>query len=425
MYDTAELLIKSGSGGNGCIAFLMDKQTDRGGPSGGWGGDGGDVYLYGDASLNTLMRFRYEKTFKAERGAHGRGKTQHGRRGGDCTIPVPLGTVVHEVSDLGVRTLVGEVICTGQKLIVGWGGKGGRGNTAFVSSSNQEPLLSEAGEPGSRSRLFLELKLLADVGIVGKPNAGKSTLLSVISRARPKVAPYPFTTTGPVLGVVETQGDAFTAVEVPGLIEGAHTGRGLGLSFLRHAERTRVLLHLIDGAAPDPEEDYEQVNAEIREYAKLLAERRQVVVINKLDIPEAREKTAALCSSMEGRHGRVYAVSAATGEGIRELLRAVVGALASVPRERESIEPPVARITRRHKGREPEMRVVRLGKKMVRLECPRAERLAAMANLRDWRAIAQLWRELDRMGAGRKLAEGGVQEGDTILLGRVEVPWSW
>jgi GTP-binding protein len=182
---------------------------------------------------------------------------------------------------------------------------------------------------------------------------------------------------------------------------------------------------LIDGAAPDPEEDYEQVNAEMREYAKLLAERRQVVVINKLDIPEAREKAAALCSSMEGRHGRVYAVSAATGEGIGELLRAVVGALASVPRERESIEPPVTRITRRHKGREPEMRVVRLGKKMVRLECPRAERLAAMANLRDWRAIAQLWRELDRMGAGRKLAEGGVQEGDTVLLGRVEVPWSW
>jgi GTP-binding protein len=425
MYDIAELLIKSGEGGNGCIAFLHDKQTERGGPSGGGGGDGGDVYLYGDASLNTLIKFRYTKVFVAERGQHGRGKTLHGRSGVDCAIAVPLGTVISEIGSSGERLLVGEIITANQKLTVGFGGKGGRGNAAFVSPSNQEPLLSEAGEPGDQSRLFLELKLLADVGIVGKPNAGKSTLLSTISKARPKVAPYPFTTTGPVLGVVETNGVAFTAVEVPGLLEGAHTGHGLGLSFLRHAERTRVLIHLLDGASLDPVKDYEQVTNEMREYAKTLAARRQVVVINKLDLPEVREKAAALCRSLEGYHGRVYAISAATGEGLRDLLGEVVGALASAPAERKDLAPSVPATARRHRGREPQRRLVRLGRKLFRLECLRAERLAATANLRDWRAIAQLRRELDRMGVGRMLEEGGVQDGDTVLLGRVEVTWSW
>jgi GTP-binding protein len=319
--DEAKIYVKAGDGGRGCVSFRREKFVPKGGPDGGDGGKGGDVVLRADSHLGTLLDFRYKRRYSAERGEHGRGSDQKGRDGSDSVIRVPLGTVVR-AADSGA--LVGDLVTHEQRVIVARGGRGGRGNTRFKSPTNQAPRHAEPGEPGETRWLVMELKLLADVGLMGLPNAGKSTLLARVSAARPKIAPYPFTTLVPQLGIVRLRDEQSCVVaDIPGLIEGAHEGKGLGHQFLRHIERTRLLLHLVDLAAPgddDPLMSFAAVNRELLAYEPCLAEKPQLVVATKLDIPAAKQVWERFQPAIAALGFRVLAVSAVTGEGIGTLL---------------------------------------------------------------------------------------------------------
>jgi GTP-binding protein len=290
--DEADLQISAGRGGDGMMHFHREKYVSRGGPDGGDGGRGGSVYLVVDRKLNTLYRFRGTRSFRAENGAKGGTSNKRGRSGDDVLIPVPPGTMVRELP--GGR-LLGDLTADGQRMRVARGGRGGRGNPHFASASNQTPHVAERGEPGEERGLRLELRLIADIGLVGAPNAGKSTFLAAVTAAKPKIAPYPFTTLEPNLGVAAL-GDYQTVVlaDIPGLIEGAHAGAGLGYAFLRHVQRTRVLIHLIDGAAPDPLADFSQINTELALYDPDLGRKPQIAAVNKIDLPEAAERWRAV-----------------------------------------------------------------------------------------------------------------------------------
>jgi GTPase len=319
--DEAKIFVKAGDGGRGCVSFRREKFVPKGGPDGGDGGKGGDVVLRADSHLSTLLDFRYKRRYSAERGEHGRGSDQKGRDGSDSVIRVPLGTVVR-LADSGA--LVGDLVTHDQRVIAAHGGRGGRGNARFKSPTNQAPRHAEPGEPGEARWLAMELKLLADVGLMGLPNAGKSTLLARVSAARPKIAPYPFTTLVPQLGIVRLRDEQSCVVaDIPGLIEGAHEGKGLGHQFLRHIERTRLLLHLVDLAAPgddDPLMSFAAVNRELLAYEPLLAEKPQLVVATKIDIPAAKQVWERFQPAIAALGFRVLAVSAVTGEGIGTLL---------------------------------------------------------------------------------------------------------
>jgi GTP-binding protein len=321
--DTAKIYVKAGAGGRGCIAFRREKFVPRGGPSGGDGGKGGDVYFAGNPQLNTLLQFRYNQHFVAERGQHGMGSDCHGRDGWDLVIEVPVGTQVFEEQD-NDRRLLYDFQKPFEKVLVARGGKGGRGNAAFKSSTNQAPKRAEDGLPGEEKTLRLELKLLADVGLIGFPNVGKSTLISVISAARPKIADYPFTTLTPHLGVVEYSDDQHIVVaDIPGLIEGAHGGTGLGDRFLRHVERTKLLAHLIDvseHSGRDPLKDYDVIQRELGLFNPLLAEKPQILVASKIDILQNKERLRAVEALARRRGLDFVAISAATREGIKELV---------------------------------------------------------------------------------------------------------
>ena len=285
-FDEAKIYIKSGDGGDGSVAFRREKYVPFGGPSGGNGGPGGDFYLVADHNHNTLVHFKKRVHFKAENGGRGSGKNQQGKTGEDRLVPVPPGTMVYD-ADTG--ELLADLLEAGQRVRLAKGGRGGRGNAAFASPTNQAPRVAEHGEPGLERWLRLELKLIADVGVIGMPNAGKSTLLSVVSAARPKIAAYPFTTLQPNLGVVRVDDlHSFVMADVPGLIEGASDGAGLGHQFLRHVERTRLLIHLLDGAGTDPLADYETINRELAQFSERLAAKPQIVVLNKMDLPDAQ-----------------------------------------------------------------------------------------------------------------------------------------
>jgi GTP-binding protein len=324
--DKVVINVKGGEGGRGCVSFRREKFVPKGGPDGGDGGHGGDVTLVADASLSTLLDFRYRRQYRAQRGSHGEGSTRHGRRGGSLVIPVPVGTMVRDAES---GQLLGDLLHHGQQVVVARGGKGGRGNARFATPTRRAPRQAEPGMPGEEHRLELELRLIADAGLVGFPNAGKSTLLSRVSAARPKIADYPFTTTEPYLGVVGLpDGRSFVLADIPGLIEGAHQGAGLGHTFLRHIARTRVLVHLIDlGSGRDPVADFQAVNNELWLYDPSLKERPMVVALNKIDRPEARSRVPAVSATIGGLGYRVIAISAATGEGVDELVKAVADLL--------------------------------------------------------------------------------------------------
>jgi GTPase len=328
--DEAQIFVEAGDGGRGCVSFRREKYIPKGGPDGGDGGKGGDVVLLADRNLATLLDFRYKRRYRAGRGEHGRGSDQTGRAGEDCVIRVPVGTMVR-AQESGER--LEDFISDQQRCIIAHGGRGGRGNTRFKSSTNQAPRYAQPGEAGEAHWLILELKLLADVGLIGLPNAGKSTLLSRLSAARPKVAPYPFTTLVPQLGIVRLRDEqSCVMADIPGLIEGAHAGRGLGHQFLRHVERTRVLLHLVDMAVPDDEhplDHFEMVNRELFAYAPMLAEKPQLVVATKMDVASAKDAWDSFQSVMKARGRRVLAISAVTGEGIGTLLDELQKVLAS------------------------------------------------------------------------------------------------
>jgi GTP-binding protein len=338
--DEAKILVQGGQGGNGCMAFRREKYVPRGGPSGGDGGNGGDIYLEANPHDNTLLRYRYNREFKADRGRHGEGSNCHGKSGKETVLTVPVGTIVY---DDHTGEQIFDFTAPGQRFLVAHGGRGGggNGNPAFVKPWHQAPREHEPGKPGEERHLRMELKLLADVGLVGFPNAGKSTLISRISAARPKVAAYPFTTLEPHLGVVSADPDAapgtgrtFVVADVPGLIEGAHEGAGLGTRFLKHLERTRLIIHLVDtsDANPrDPIEDFEIIESELDAFSPDLAAKPMIVAATKLDATTDRTHLDELRDFCAEHDLEFHAISSASGEGIVELVRAMADALARIP----------------------------------------------------------------------------------------------
>ena len=346
--DEAKILVKAGDGGNGCVAFRREKYVPRGGPSGGDGGNGGSVYLEANPNDNTLLRYRYNREFKADRGRHGEGSNCTGVSGDDMILKVPVGTLVFDSDN---TELLADLKQAGQRVLVAHGGRGGRGNQHFAKPWHQAPREKEEGQTGEERHLRLELKLLADVGLVGFPNAGKSTLISVISAARPKIANYPFTTLEPNLGVVNADGGTgghgtelgrtFVVADLPGLIEGASEGAGLGMRFLRHVERTRLLMHLVDTsdmAEMDPVKAYEVIEGELHAFSDALTRKPRVVVATKLDATTDRAKLDELKNFCATRGLAFHAISAATGEGVKELVRATADALDQIPKEELEVE---------------------------------------------------------------------------------------
>jgi GTP-binding protein len=340
--DEAKILVKAGNGGDGCMAFRREKFVPRGGPSGGDGGHGGSIYVEANPNDNTLLRYRYNREFKADRGRHGEGSNCTGHSGADMILQVPVGTLVF---DGQTGETVADLATPGQRVLVAQGGRGGRGNQHFAKPWHQAPREHDEGHPGEERHLRLELKLLADVGLVGFPNAGKSTLISVISAARPKIANYPFTTLEPNLGVVNADGGTgkegrelgrtFVVADLPGLIEGAHAGAGLGIRFLRHVERTRLLVHLIDtsdASDADPIHSFEIISGELRAFSETLTEKPMIVVATKLDATTDRTRLEDLRSFCGEHKLEFHAISAATGEGVRELVRSIADALGKIPK---------------------------------------------------------------------------------------------
>jgi GTP-binding protein len=334
--DETKIKVKAGDGGRGCVSFRREKFVPRGGPNGGDGGDGGDVIAVADPQLTTLLDLRYQKQYKAGRGQHGMGSDCHGRRGDDRVIAVPVGTMIR---DAQTRELLADLKVAGARVVVAAGGKGGKGNAHFVSSTNRSPGFAQPGLPGEEKELDVELRLLADVGIIGLPNAGKSTLISVISAVRPKIADYPFTTLVPNLGVVGyDDGKSFVVADIPGLIEGAHEGQGLGDKFLRHVTRTSLLIHLLDAAKvdeKDPLGEWKTVNRELEFFDPELGGKPQIVVANKIDLPEGRSNAKLLARRLPKGYQPIYMISAATTEGVRALVQYVGMKLEEIKRQDE------------------------------------------------------------------------------------------
>ena len=415
LFDEATIHVRSGKGGNGCVSFRREKYVPLGGPNGGNGGPGGDVYLVANRHFNTLIQFQRQQHFSAEPGGNGLAKDQQGKRGQNLLISVPLGTVARDAQS---GELLADLVLDGQKAQVAKGGRGGRGNHFFASPTNQAPHVAEKGEPGEARSLKLELKLIADVGIIGVPNAGKSTLLAAVTAARPKIADYPFTTLSPNLGVAMLDQQTMVLADIPGLIEGAHTGAGLGVKFLRHIERTRVLIHLLDGTAPDPLKDFATINAELELFSPKLAAKPQVVALNKMDVPQAQAVWLPVQSAMRERNVPAFAISAVTGQGTKELLFAVLRVLQEMP-----VEPiqPEARVFRPAED-EDAFEILREGQ-VLRVQGRRLERMAAMTDWNNQEAVARFQRIIKAMGVWQALEEAGVETGDTVFIGDHELEW--
>lgn len=423
-FDQARIYVKAGDGGNGAVAFRREKFVPRGGPSGGNGGRGGHVYLVVDPGLNTLYAYQNQVHYRAARGVHGGGADKTGAAGADLVLPVPPGTVVR---DAETGALIADLMRPGQRVLVARGGRGGRGNAAFKSARAKAPRLAEKGEVGQERWLALELKLVADVGIVGVPNAGKSTLLSVVSAAKPKIADYPFTTVAPMLGVAEVNHRQIVFADIPGLLEGAHEGVGLGLDFLRHIERTRMLVHLLNGDSPDPLGDFEAINQELILFNPDLAERPQLVVLNKMDLPHAAEKWPAVAAEMAARGLPALAISAATGENVPQLLYTVQTMLDALPPPADQWEDELAAAATAAASPEEEkaFRIRRTGDGQWRVEGIAIERAAQMTNWDYYEAAMRFQRILTALGIRDALREAGIQEGDTVTIGSVELVWGY
>ena len=416
--DEATIYVKAGDGGNGAVSFHRAKFIPHGGPDGGDGGRGGSIYLRATDDLNTLYEFHHRQRFKAERGEDGSGNRKHGAKGNDLVISVPTGTVVF--NDVGTR--IGDLATSGAEVLAARGGRGGIGNVHFATSVQQAPRIAQKGEPGGEAELRLELRLLADVGLVGLPNAGKSTLLAEITAARPKIADYPFTTLVPNLGVVALGETTFVVADIPGLIEGSHLGAGLGLEFLRHVKRTRLLVHLVDGSGADPTADIEVVNRELAEYEVSLKDKPQLLVINKMDLQEAREAWTGLAERLKGMGMEAVAISAGTGEGVQDLVNLVATKLkemGSMPLEREEEGLKVYRL---ESPTEEEIAVKREGK-AFRISGRAAERAAALTNVGTPEGMAVLRQRLTRLGVEKMLLRAGIAVGDMVRVGEAEFTW--
>ena len=382
--------------------------------------------MFGDSSINTLLHIKFNSTIYVVHGGHGKGKNRRGANGDDKQISVPMGTVVYRMNEEGEKEYLDDITSEIPRLVA-VGGRGGWGNTRFATPTNQEPVLAQRGEKGEKVVLFLELKLLADVGLLAKPNAGKSTLISMCSAAKAKVADYPFTTVEPVLGVVRIGNNDFVMMEVPGLLEGAHDGIGLGHEFLRHAERARLYVHMLDGLSEDPVEDYRMINQELEQFNPEMAAKPQLVVVNKLDVTEVREYqevlTEQLLDAIGDKGSSVHFISAATGEGVDTLLGNIISVLAELPKEEidASLLPePMHSRPQRSAGREA---VWRASNGVFVVESEMMERLTAMADTRDQRVLLQLWREMRKTSLADRLIDAGIEAGDTIRFGKVELTW--
>jgi GTP-binding protein len=416
-FDEAKIYVKSGDGGDGCVAFRREKYVPFGGPNGGNGGQGGDVYLVTDPNLNTLIHFRKGVHFRAENGGRGSGKNQQGKQGEKRLVPVPVGTMVY---DADTDEFLADLVTEGQRVLVARGGRGGRGNAAFASPTQQAPRLAEHGEPGQERWLRLELKLIADVGVIGMPNAGKSTLLSVVSAARPKIAAYPFTTLQPNLGVVQVdEYGTFVMADVPGLIEGASEGAGLGHQFLRHIERTRLLIHLLDGAATDPLQDLKAINRELAQFSERLAAKPQIVVLNKMDLPDAQAWWPLVQQAMREQEVEAYAISAVSGQGVRMLMQRAHVLLRTLPAI--ELEPEAPAVFR--PAEQDDAFIIEREGNAWRVRGVGVERVAAMTPFVLPEAVARFQRQLRAMGIVEALEGAGVQHGDTVRIGDQELEW--
>ena len=426
MIDTVRLNINAGSGGNGCSSFLREKYRPKGGPNGGDGGDGGSAYIVGDSSLNTLLHIKFNSTVYVVHGGHGGGKNRRGANGDDKTIPVPFGTIIYRMNTKGEKEFVDDITNENPRLVA-VGGRGGWGNSRFASATNQQPVLAQRGEKGERVVLYLELKLLADVGLLAKPNAGKSTLISMCSAAKAKVADYPFTTVEPILGVVQVGRNDFVMMEVPGLLEGAHEGIGLGHEFLRHAERAKLYVHMLDGMSEDPVEDYLMINEELAQFNPEMSAKKQLVVVNKLDITEVRESREdlefRLLKAIGDKKYTVHFISAATGEGVDQLKGSIIKALEELPKEGPDKNIEVEPMRFKPQRSASQESVWRDSRGVFVVESESMERLTAFANIKDQRVLLQLWREMRRSGLANSLIDAGIEAGDTIRFGDVEMTW--
>ena len=417
--DQVKIYVKGGDGGNGMVAFRREKFVPKGGPAGGDGGKGADVIFQVEEGLRTLMDFRYHRHFKAPRGEHGMSKNQHGRNAKDMIVKVPPGTIV---ADANTKEVIADLTEHGQQAVIARGGRGGRGNSRFASPSNPAPELSENGEPGQERDVTLELKVLADVGLVGFPSVGKSTLLSVVSAAKPKIADYHFTTIAPNLGMVETEDNrSFVMADLPGLIEGAHSGIGLGHQFLRHIERTRVIVHVIDMAAiegRDPYEDYVTINNELQEYNMRLLERPQIIVANKMDMPDAEENLKVFKEKLEEDYP-IFPVSALTRSGLRELLFAIADKLENTPEfplEEVEEEAGIHRVVYKHEVDERQFYITRDPDGSFVLSGEGIEKLFKMTDFSRDESVRRFSRQMRGMGIDEALRQRGAKDGDTVKL---------
>ncbi len=418
--DELKLLVRGGRGGNGVVSFRREKYVPKGGPDGGDGGDGGSVYLWADLTKHSFLDLRYRHVLKAADGGHGRSKNRHGAAGADLLVSVPLGTVVRDEK----QNVIADLTVSDQKALVARGGRGGKGNARFASSRRRVPRLAEKGLPGVERNIFLELKLMAQVGLVGFPNAGKSTLLSRITEAKPKVASYPFTTLTPNLGVVRVgDGESFIVADLPGLIEGAHEGAGLGHRFLRHVERNLLLLFLIDlspGAHPDPTEAYHLLKNELQIFNSQLGDYPRVIVGNKLDVPGGEEQFDLLrenISDMIGEEDAIFAISAITGKGVDELIRFLYGRVTELAGKPDKTE--MEELIRPDQIDEIPLKIEK-DNDVYTIRGTAIEKMAAKTDFDNEEALLRFQNYCRRSGLDKEMKKMGIKEGDTVRIGQEE-----
>ena len=419
--DYAKIIIKSGDGGNGAVSFRREKYVAAGGPDGGDGGRGGSIYFIVDPDSNTLVDFRFKKKFKAENGKNGEGARKYGRSGEDLYVKVPIGTLI---KDAETGKIIADLSHKGQKELILPGGRGGKGNCHFATSTRQAPRFSQDGEKGIEKEVILELKLLADVGLIGFPNVGKSTFLSRTTSATPKIADYHFTTLEPNLGVVKNEyGDSFVIADIPGIIEGASNGTGLGLQFLRHIERTRLLLHVIDVSGIEgriPVEDFKTINEELKNYSEKLSKRKQIIVANKIDSMQDETLYNDLEHLAKKNNIEIFKISAATGDGIQKLLKRVSEVLKELPKEDlyEVEEKKVYTLEEEEKGF-----TINKEDGIYIVDGPAVDRVMRRVNLDDNESMYYFQKCLDSLGVNQKLKEAGVKEGDTVNICGWKLEW--
>lgn len=413
--DKTKIRIVSGRGGNGMVAWRREKYVDKGGPAGGDGGKGGDVYLIADENMSTLMDFKYKSVFKAQCGENGGIKNCHGHWAKDLFIKVPIGTVVKDVK---TGNIIADLTRHEQKVLVAKGGRGGRGNARFATSQKRAPQFCEPGEPPIERELILELKLIADVGLLGMPNAGKSTFISRISSAKPKIADYPFTTLIPNLGVVKKHsGDGYVVADIPGLIEGASDGVGLGHDFLRHVERCRFLVHIVDITEENPIENYEKINLELEKHSEKLANLYQIIALNKIDSVD-EEKKQKLYNEFKNRNKDVFLISAVTGENLEDLLNFMSQKVDEI--EKPQSEIVVEEDLGAYNNDDSDFEIVKAAKDVYIISGGKIGRLAQVTDERNSEQVIRFQNILTGMGVFDKLKEMGIKDGDTVITGHLE-----